>query len=92
MIGKLSLNARLMAGLLVVTTSGLVIMGVVSALFLRGYLRHRVDDQLRGARDRAVSRLVQPGLPQQGVAPARYIVSSCPACGALIQPYGRRQR
>jgi two-component system, OmpR family, sensor kinase len=69
-----SLHTRLTAGLLAVTGLGLLVMGAVSALVLRGYLMERVDDQLVGARDRAVLRLVRPGLPAEGVAPARYVV------------------
>ncbi|WP_395105206.1 ATP-binding protein [Actinomadura sp. SCN-SB] len=69
-----TLNNRLLAGLVAVTLSGLLIMGLVSAVVLRGYLMHRVDEQLRGARDRAVSRLIRPGLPSQGVAPAQFVV------------------
>lgn len=45
-----SLNARLMAGLLVVTAVGLALMGVISAVVLRTYLMHRVDRQLVAAR------------------------------------------
>lgn len=70
----MTLNARLLAGLLAVTFAGLAIMGLVSALVLRGYLMHRVDEQLQATRDRAVSRLLRPGLPEQGVAPARFVV------------------
>ncbi|TYK50439.1 sensor histidine kinase [Actinomadura decatromicini] len=70
----MTLNARLLAGLLGVTFAGLAIMGLVSALVLRGYLMNRVDEQLRATRDRAVSRLLRPGLPEQGVAPARFVV------------------
>ncbi|CNG02974.1 two-component system response phosphate sensor kinase%2C PhoR [Mycobacterium tuberculosis] len=69
----MTLNARLLAGLLAVTTAGLVIMGLVSALVLNGYLMHRVDEQLQATRDRAVARL-RPGLPDQGVAPAQFVV------------------
>ncbi|WP_119730661.1 sensor histidine kinase [Thermomonospora amylolytica] len=70
----MSLNARLVAGLLAVTGAGLLILGAVSALVLRGYLLDRVDAQLEAARDRAVIRLVRPGLPAEGMAPARYVV------------------
>ncbi|MFC4054822.1 ATP-binding protein [Actinomadura syzygii] len=70
----MTLNARLLAGLLGVTFAGLAIMGLVSALVLRGYLMNRVDEQLQATRDRAVSRLLRPGLPEQGVAPARFVV------------------
>ena len=55
----MTLNARLLAGLLAVTTAGLAIMGAVSALVLNGYLMHRVDEQLQATRDRAVTRLLQ---------------------------------
>ncbi|MBO2466169.1 sensor histidine kinase [Actinomadura violacea] len=70
----MTLNARLLAGLLAVTLAGLTIMGLVSALVLHGYLMHRVDGQLQATRDRAIARLVRPGLPEQGVAPARFVV------------------
>ncbi|TNY37400.1 sensor histidine kinase [Thermomonospora catenispora] len=70
----MSLNARLVAGLLAVTGAGLLILGAVSALVLRGYLLDRVDAQLEAARKRAVIRLVRPGLPAEGPAPARYVV------------------
>ncbi|GAA4238730.1 HAMP domain-containing sensor histidine kinase [Actinomadura meridiana] len=70
----MTLNARLLTGLLAITCAGLTIMGLVSAFVLRGYLMHRVDEQLQGTRDRAVSRLLRPGLPEQGVAPARFVV------------------
>ncbi|TDD94174.1 HAMP domain-containing histidine kinase [Actinomadura rubrisoli] len=49
-------------------------MGLVSALVLNGYLMHQVDGQLQATRDRAVTRLVRPGLPGQGVAPAQFVV------------------
>ncbi|NDU71719.1 HAMP domain-containing protein [Actinomadura sp. DSM 109109] len=70
----MTLNARLLTGLLAVTTAGLAIMGLVSALVLNGYLMHRVDGQLQATRDRTVARLLRPGLPEQGVAPARFVV------------------
>ncbi|TYB49454.1 sensor histidine kinase [Actinomadura chibensis] len=70
----MTLNARLLAGLLGVTFAGLAIMGLVSALVLRGYLMNRVDEQLQATRDHAVTRLLRPGLPEQGVAPARFVV------------------
>src|SRR5690606_40910700 len=37
----MTLNARLLTGLLAVTVAGLAIMGLVSALVLNGYLMHR---------------------------------------------------
>ncbi|MFE9105485.1 sensor histidine kinase [Actinomadura geliboluensis] len=70
----MTLNARLLTGLLAVTTAGLAIMGAVSALVLNGYLMHRVDEQLQATRDRAVTRLLRPGLPEQGAAPAQFVV------------------
>ncbi|GAA2620848.1 HAMP domain-containing sensor histidine kinase [Actinomadura fulvescens] len=72
----MTLNARLTAGLLAVTLAGSLITGFVSAFFLHGYLMDRVDDQLRAARDRAVARLIRPGLSGEGVAPAPFIVLS----------------
>jgi signal transduction histidine kinase len=83
-----TLNARLMTGLLAVTGLGLLVMGLVSALVLHAYLMHRVDAQLRAARDRAVVRLLQPGLPAQGVAPAQYVVLTVAANGAIRTPTG----
>ncbi|TMQ93999.1 HAMP domain-containing histidine kinase [Actinomadura soli] len=70
----MTLNARLLTGLLAVTFTGLAIMGLVSALVLHGYLMHRVDEQLQGTRDRAISRLLRPGLPEQGAAPPQFVV------------------
>ncbi|MFI0354573.1 sensor histidine kinase [Actinomadura sp. 9N407] len=70
----MTLNTRLLAGLVAVTLSGLLIMGLVSAFVLHGYLMHRVDEQLRSTRDRAVTRLVRPGLAGEGVAPAEFLV------------------
>ncbi|TDD35253.1 HAMP domain-containing histidine kinase [Actinomadura sp. KC06] len=79
----MTLNARLLTGLLAVTFTGLAIMGLVSALVLRGYLMHRVDEQLQGTRDRAVSRLLRPGLPEQGVAPAQFVVLAIGRAGRV---------
>ena len=84
----MTLNARLMTGLLAVTGLGLLVMGLVSALVLHTYLMHRVDAQLRAARDRAVVRLLQPGLPAQGVAPAQYVVLMVTASGMIRTPGG----
>ncbi|MCO6011215.1 hypothetical protein NE236_40325 [Actinoallomurus purpureus] len=47
-----SLNSRLVAGLLAVTAVGLTLMGGVSAVVLRGYLLHRVNNQLEAVRRR----------------------------------------
>ncbi len=79
----MTLNARLLAGLLAVTTAGLAIMGAVSALVLNGYLMHRVDEQLQATRDRAVTRLLRPGLPEQGAAPAQFVVLAVGATGRV---------
>ncbi|MCO5968574.1 sensor histidine kinase [Actinoallomurus soli] len=64
-----SLNARLVAGLLAVTAVGLTLMGLVSAVMLRGYLLHRADNQLEDVRRR-------PALAHAAdtVAPGRYVV------------------
>ncbi|XVQ11212.1 sensor histidine kinase [Spirillospora sp. CA-255316] len=78
-----ALNTRLLAGLVAVTLAGLLVMGLVSAVVLHGYLMNRVDDQLRATRDRAVTRLVRPGLPSEGVAPARFVVLSVSASGRI---------
>lgn len=64
-----SLNSRLMAGLLAVTACGLLLMGLTSAVVLRGYLMHRVDRQLTAARERPL--LVRVG---DAAGPARYII------------------
>jgi signal transduction histidine kinase len=78
-----ALNNRLLAGLVAVTLTGLLVMGLVSAVVLRGYLMHRVDEQLRATRDRAVSRLIRPGLPGEGVAPAQFVVLTVAANGRI---------
>ncbi|MFF5263532.1 sensor histidine kinase [Actinomadura viridis] len=78
-----TLNTRLLAGLVAVTLSGLLIMGLVSAVVLRGYLMHRVDEQLRATRDRAVTRLVRPGLPGESVAPAQFVVLNVSRSGGV---------
>ncbi|MFL6056349.1 MAG: sensor histidine kinase [Actinoallomurus sp.] len=64
-----SLNARLVAGLLAVTAVGLTLMGAVSAIVLRGYLVHRVNNQLV-----AVRRSPQLARTMDAGAPGRYIV------------------
>ncbi|MBW8481925.1 sensor histidine kinase [Actinomadura parmotrematis] len=79
----MTLNARLLAGLLAVALTGLAVMGLVSGLVLHGYLMHRVDGQLAAARDRAVARLLRPGLPEEGVAPARFVVLNVSASGRV---------
>ncbi|MEV4003120.1 HAMP domain-containing sensor histidine kinase [Actinomadura sp. NPDC049753] len=79
----MTLNARLLTGLLAVTSAGLAIMGLVSALVLNGYLMHRVDGQLQATRDRAVARLLRPGLPEQGVAPAQFVVLAVGPAGRV---------
>ncbi|MFA1548818.1 sensor histidine kinase [Actinomadura chokoriensis] len=79
----MTLNARLLTGLLAVTAAGLAIMGLVSALVLNGYLMHRVDEQLQATRDRAVARLLRPGLPEQGVAPAQFVVLAVGQAGRV---------
>jgi signal transduction histidine kinase len=45
-----SLNSRLVAGLLAVTAVGLMLMGLASAVALRTYLLHRVNNQLEAVR------------------------------------------
>ncbi|GLW66106.1 two-component sensor histidine kinase [Actinomadura rubrobrunea] len=79
----MTLNARLMTGLIGVTLTGLLIMCGVSGFVLHAYLMNRVDDQLRAARDRAVARLVRPGLPGEGVAPPRYVVLAVTPAGRV---------
>ncbi|HEY8481446.1 MAG TPA: HAMP domain-containing sensor histidine kinase [Spirillospora sp.] len=79
----MSLNARLLTGLLGVTLAGLMIMGVVSAVVLRGYLMHRVDEELRSAPGYAMARLVRPGAPERGVAPSRFVVLAVDRAGGV---------
>ncbi|QXJ22867.1 HAMP domain-containing histidine kinase [Actinomadura graeca] len=79
----MTLNARLLTGLLAVTLTGLAIMGLVSALVLNGYLMHRVDGQLEATRDRAVVRIARPGLPGHGVAPAQFVVLAISSAGEV---------
>ena len=74
-----SLNGRLMAGMLAVTGIGMVLMAVISTVALRGYLIHRVDDQLQTARQRPML-LAKVG---DGVAPTRYIVLNMGPDGAV---------
>ncbi|TDC61621.1 sensor histidine kinase, partial [Actinomadura sp. GC306] len=69
----MTLNARLLTGLLAITLAGLAIMALVSAVVLNGYLMHRVDDELQSVPARAMGRLMLPGTPQ-GVAPSRFII------------------
>ncbi|WP_067451167.1 sensor histidine kinase [Actinomadura macra] len=70
----MTLNARLLTGLLAVTITGLTIVSLVSALVLNGYLMHRVDGQLEATRDRAALRIARAGLPEHDVAAAQFIV------------------
>ncbi|WP_018654423.1 sensor histidine kinase [Actinomadura flavalba] len=71
----MTLNARLLTGLLAVSAAGLLVTGLVSALVLHDYLMRRVDGQLEAARDRTVARLVNPGLPDDTTAPALFVVA-----------------
>ncbi|WP_019631771.1 sensor histidine kinase [Actinomadura atramentaria] len=77
----MTLNARLLTGLLAVAVAGLAVMGLVSALVLHDYLMERVDGQLQAVRDRTVSRLVRPGPAEHGGAPALFVV-------AVVRPSG----
>ncbi|MEW2357478.1 HAMP domain-containing sensor histidine kinase [Spirillospora sp. NPDC029432] len=83
----MTLNTRLLAGLVAVTLTGLLIMGVVSAVVLHGHLMHRVDEQLLATHDRAVPRLVRPG---QGAAPAEFVVLRVAPSGEIrvLSEYG----
>ncbi|TDE20074.1 HAMP domain-containing sensor histidine kinase [Actinomadura sp. 6K520] len=69
----MTLNARLLSGLLAITVAGLAIMALVSALVLNGYLMHRVDEDLQAVPNRAMGRLMLPETPR-GVAPSRFII------------------
>src|SRR5262249_15544492 len=73
-----SLNTRLVAGLLTVTTVGLLLLATISKVVLRGYLIHRVDQQLAAVRERPVLARVD-----QSVDPGRYIVLSVGRDGAV---------
>jgi len=92
----MTLNARLMTGLLAVTLAGLLITGLVSAFFLHSYLMDRVDAQLVAARDTAVFRLTQqPGTPAEGIAPVAFIILQMTPDGRVVvrsddQPDPRR--
>ncbi|WP_242882513.1 sensor histidine kinase [Actinomadura litoris] len=79
----MTLNARLLTGLLAVTLAGLAIMGLVSALVLRGYLMHRVDGQLQATRDRAIGRIAHFGPPGGGAAPAQFVVLAVAPTGQV---------
>ncbi|TDB87850.1 HAMP domain-containing sensor histidine kinase, partial [Actinomadura sp. 7K534] len=68
----MTLNARLLTGLLAVTVAGLAIMALVSALVLNGYLMHRVDQELQATPARGMGRLLPE--PPKSVAPSRFIV------------------
>jgi signal transduction histidine kinase len=73
-----SLNSRLMAGLLAVTGIGLVLMSLISTIALRGYLMHRVDDQLEAARKRpALVKL------NESVSLSRYVILNLGPGGAV---------
>lgn len=54
----MSLRARLLAGLLAVSTVLLVMLSIVSVLVLRGHLMERLDGQLRAATATAAKRIV----------------------------------
>ncbi|WP_436761231.1 sensor histidine kinase [Streptosporangium sp. V21-05] len=54
----MSLRARLLAGLLAVSTALLVMLSIVSVLVLRGHLMERLDGQLRAATATAAKRIV----------------------------------
>jgi len=73
---RLPLRVRLLAGLLLVTTVGLIITGLVSTFVLRAYLMERLDAQLAVGARRAAFRM--PGVPhrpvKQAMAPSRYVV------------------
>ena len=74
---RLSLRVRLLAGLLLVTTVGLLVTGLISALVLRTYLLERLDAQLAVAVDRTARQM--KGVPhqpiEQAIAPSRYVLA-----------------
>lgn len=74
---RLSLRVRLLAGLLLVTTVGLFVTGLISTLVLRTYLLERLDAQLTVAVNRAARQVQEvPRQPiQQAIAPSRYVLA-----------------
>jgi two-component system OmpR family sensor kinase len=74
---RLSLRVRLLAGLLLVTTIGLFVTGLISTIVLQTYLLERLDAQLSVAVDRA-SQQGQGGQHrpiEQAIAPSRYVMA-----------------
>ncbi|TDC76740.1 HAMP domain-containing sensor histidine kinase [Actinomadura sp. 7K507] len=57
--GRTSLRVKLIAGMLVLATLGMTVMGAAGTSVLRQYLVGRADDQLRGAVGRSMSQVVQ---------------------------------
>ncbi|MFI0481933.1 ATP-binding protein [Actinomadura sp. 9N215] len=57
--GRTSLRVKLLAGMLVLVTLGMTVMGAAGASVLRQYLVGRADDQLRGSVGRAVDQVVE---------------------------------
>ena len=84
---RLTLRVRLLAGLLLVTTAGLFVTGLISTFVLRTYLLERLDAQLTVGVERA-SRQVQ-GLPrqpvEQAVAPSRYVMAEIDPSEGKVQ-------
>ncbi|TDD60895.1 HAMP domain-containing sensor histidine kinase [Actinomadura darangshiensis] len=56
--GRTSLRVKLIAGMLVLVTLGMTVMGAAGASVLRQYLIGRTDDQLRGSVGRAIDQAI----------------------------------
>lgn len=87
-----SLRGRLVAGLLLVATLGLLAVDVAAVTALRAYLLQRLDDQLVVAAPTVVDRLLQgnvPLLPSSGdpgqVAPTDFVVQLVDDAGGPVQ-------
>ncbi|TDB83689.1 HAMP domain-containing histidine kinase [Actinomadura sp. KC216] len=59
MWGRTPLRVKLIAGMLVLVTLGMTVMGAAGASVLRQYLVGRADDQLRGSVGRAIDQVVE---------------------------------
>ncbi|MEU8799045.1 HAMP domain-containing sensor histidine kinase [Spirillospora sp. NPDC048819] len=56
--GRTSLRVKLVAGMLVLATLGMTVMGAAGASVLRQYLVGRADDQLRGSVGRTIDQVI----------------------------------
>src|SRR5450755_4255989 len=79
---RLSLRARLLAGLITVTAVFLVVMGTVSAFVISGHLQAQFDDSLLAAVSETPAQLkASPAYAVAGVGPRGTVV-----------PYGSTSR